>query len=235
MPIYRLIDPPIFPRPELADETGLLAIGGDLSIPRLIEAYRQGIFPWYESDQPILWWSPDPRLILEFDALHISRSLRKVMRRGGFELRMDTDFEGVLRGCSAPRGEDDGTWLIPEMCQAYNRLHRLGVAHSVEVWREGELVGGLYGVALGRAFFGESMFTRVPNASKLALVGLVRFLEASGGELLDCQVTTEHLCSMGAHEVPRAEFLRRLRRALAPGPGLPMGPWVPSPRIMGAS
>ena len=228
MPIYRLIDLPVFPRPELADESGLLAVGGDLSVSRLIEAYRLGIFPWYDEDQPILWWSPDPRLILELDELHISRSLKKAIRRGGFEIHFDRDFEGVLQGCSGPRRkeeEEGGTWLIPEMCKAYQKLHALGIAHSVEVWQDGALVGGLYGVAMGRAFFGESMFSRVSNGSKVALVALVAFLKGHGGALLDCQVTTDHLCSMGAKEIPRSLFLTRLREALGPGERLPQGSW----------
>ena len=227
MPIYRLIRAPIFPRVELADESGLLAVGGDLSIPRLLEAYHHGIFPWYEAGQPILWWSPDPRLILDLDALHISRSLRKVMRRGGFEVTADQDFMGVLRACAAPRPDSDETWLVPEMITAYGRLHRLGLAHSIEVWQEGALIGGLYGVALGGAFFGESMFSRAPNGSKLALVALVRHLKALGATLLDCQVTTEHLLSMGAEEIPREAFMERLRVAVEEDvPALPVGPWT---------
>ena len=189
---------------------GLLAVGGDLSPERMINAYRRGIFPWYSEGQPILWWSPDPRLVLFPEQLRISRSLRKTLRRGILSTTMDHAFDRVIRACSAPRSEDTGTWLVQEMVQAYGLLHRHHLAHSVEVWADGELVGGLYGVALGRVFFGESMFSRRSDASKVALVHLTQQLGAGGYRLIDCQVRTEHLVRMGAQELPRAEFIRLL-------------------------
>lgn len=201
---------------------GLLAAGGDLSPERLLRAYRRGIFPWYGEGEPILWWSPDPRMVLFPAELKVGRSLRKVLRKGAFRLTADTAFEAVIEGCSAPRLDQPGTWITPDMKQAYVRLHALGVAHSVESWREGELVGGLYGVALGHAFFGESMFSRASDASKVALVGLVRQLQAWEFELIDCQMRTELLASFGAREIPRSEFTRRLSELIhysaVPGP-----------------
>ena len=201
-----------FPNVENAESepNGLLAVGGDLSLERLISAYRQGIFPWYSEGQPILWWSPNPRLILFPEQLRVSRSLRKTLRRGVFSATMDHAFDRVIRACSAPRAEDTGTWLVQEMVQAYGLLHRHHLAHSVEVWADGELVGGLYGVALGRVFFGESMFSRRSDASKVALVHLAQQLNTWGYRLIDCQVRTEHLVRMGAQELPRAEFTRLL-------------------------
>lgn len=201
-----------FPDVENAESepNGLLAVGGDLSPERLISAYRQGIFPWYSEGQPILWWSPDPRLVLFPEQLRISRSLRKTLRRGVFSATMDHAFHRVIRACSAPRGEDAGTWLVQEMVHAYGLLHRHHLAHSVEVWADGELVGGLYGVAMGRIFFGESMFSRRSDASKVALVHLAQQLNAWGYRLIDCQVRTEHLVRMGARELPRTQFTRLL-------------------------
>ncbi len=198
-----------FPDPALAetDPDGLLAVGGDLAPQRLVNAYRQGVFPWYSAGQPLLWWSPDPRMVLFPEKLHISRSLRKTLRRGAFEVTFDQDFGGVVRGCAAPRGEGEGTWITPEMIQAYERLHRLGLAHSVECWHQGELAGGLYGVALGSLFFGESMFSRRRDASKAAFVHLVRTLQALGSPLIDCQVYNDHLASLGAELIPRRRFL----------------------------
>ena len=189
---------------------GLLAAGGDLSPQRLINAYRRGIFPWYSDGQPILWWSPDPRLVLFPEQLRVSRSLNKTLRRGIFSITMDHAFDRVIRACSAPRTEDTGTWLVQDMVHAYGLLHRHHLAHSVEVWADGELVGGLYGVALGRVFFGESMFSRRSDASKAALVHLTQHLSDWGYRLIDCQVRTEHLVRMGAQELPRAEFIRLL-------------------------
>lgn len=215
MPIYRLPRAPVFPHPALADESGLLAVGGDLSVMRLLRAYQLGIFPWYEEDTPILWWSPDPRLVLDPEELKISRSLKKVIRNRGFEMKADTVFREVLKGCAAPRpNHSDGTWLTAAMQKAYNKLHVLGLAHSVETWLDGELVGGLYGVYLGKCFFGESMFSRKSDASKVALVTLADILKAQGVQLIDCQVATDHLISMGAKEISRAAFLARLKRAL---------------------
>ena len=199
-----------FPDPATAetDPDGLLAVGGDLSPQRLLSAYARGVFPWYSAGQPILWWSPDPRLVLFPERLHVSRSLRKELRRGRFEVTFDRDFPAVIRACAAPRRGETGTWITAEMTAAYEQLHRLGHAHSVEAWLEGSLVGGLYGVALGSLFFGESMFSRVSNASKVAFVQLVRTLESLGCPLVDCQVHTPHLESLGAEMIPRGRFLR---------------------------
>jgi leucyl/phenylalanyl-tRNA--protein transferase len=214
-PVYFLDERPVFPPPELARGDGLLAVGGDLAVPRLLEAYRNGIFPWYEEGEPILWWSPDPRLVLVPDEFRASRSLRAVLRKGTYEVTFDTTFARVIRACAAtPRKHEDGTWITPEVEASYTALHDLGFAHSVETWSRGELVGGLYGVHLGRCFFGESMFALRPDASKVALAALVDVLRSRETHLIDCQVTSEHLLSLGAREVPRAEFLRRLREAL---------------------
>ena len=202
---------------------GLLAAGGDLSPERLLRAYRLGIFPWYSAGEPILWWSPDPRMVLFPEELRISRSLAKTLRRGGFEVRADTAFEEVIRACGAPRPGQRGTWITPEMTSAYTRLHHLGVAHSVETWREGSLIGGLYGVAIGRFFFGESMFSRATDASKIALVHLVWQLQQWEFGPIDCQMNTPLLASFGAREVPRAEFTRRVAE-LVNYPGI-RGPW----------
>jgi len=205
----------------LKNPNGLLAAGGDLSLERLLEAYRRGIFPWYSSGQPPLWWSPDPRMVLECDALRVSRSLSKSVRNKGYEVRIDTAFPEVLRGCSGPRRDGPGTWLGPDMRVAYARLHNAGYAHSFETWRDGELVGGLYGVALGRMFYGESMFSCATDASKVALVKLVEILKERGFPLIDCQMHTPLLESLGAREIPRREFLRTLT-ALVNYPEPPM-------------
>lgn len=207
----------------LRDPDGLLAIGGDLSPGRLLRAYRQGIFPWYSSGQPILWWSPDPRMVLAPAALKVSRSLRKTLRKGLFRITLDEAFGAVMRGCAEPRADAQGTWITPEMEGAYLRLHELGYAHSVEAWQDGELVGGLYGVALGRVFFGESMFSRRTDASKAAFVRLVQQLQRWGFVLIDCQVYTGHLASLGAGPITRREFTGLLERhALPPDP---VGRW----------
>ncbi len=203
-----------FPPVEFASPEGLLAVGGDLSAERLIEAYRHGIFPWYSAGQPILWWSPDPRMVLIPDRLKVSRSLRKRLRHGDYTVRSDTHFREVMHGCAVPRRDAHGTWITPEMVEAYVRLHELGYAHSVEAWRGTELVGGLYGVALGRVFFGESMFSRAPDASKVALVYLVRQLARWGYQMIDCQVASAHLAGLGAENIRRSEFLARLDEAL---------------------
>lgn len=194
----------------LRDPQGLLAIGGDLDMRRLINAYRNGIFPWYSAGDPILWWSPDPRTVLVPQQLHCSRSLRKLLRQRRFGVTIDRDFPAVIKACAAPRRDADGTWLQPEMISAYRALHVHGIAHSVEVWQRGELVGGLYGVAIGGAFFGESMFSRAANASKVALVHLCARLGAWDFELIDCQVPTGHMRRMGAEPIPRARFLARV-------------------------
>jgi leucyl/phenylalanyl-tRNA--protein transferase len=215
-----------FPDAEMAlgEPNGLLAAGGDLSPGRLLDAYRNGIFPWYSAGQPILWWSPDPRMVLLPDELRVSRSLAKILRRGGYAVRADTCFERVMRECAAPRGSEAGTWITDEMISAYATLHRLGHAHSVETWIDGELAGGLYGVAIGRAFFGESMFTRAPDASKIALVHLTRDLQRRGLGIIDCQMNTAHLARFGAREIPRSNFLQRVKD-LVHYPA-PPGPWI---------
>ncbi len=192
----------------LTEPNGLLAVGGCLSPKRLLNAYRHGIFPWYSDGEPILWWSPDPRLVLFPERLRISRSLGKTLKRGDFQFTFDACFVEVVEACSQPRDYTDGTWILPEMKQAYNRLHELGFAHSFEAWQEGELAGGLYGVALGRVFFGESMFFRRDNASKAAFAFSVQRLSEWGFRLIDCQVHTSHLASLGAEEITRAQFIR---------------------------
>lgn len=219
------IDPNRFPDPETAEQepNGLLAVGGDLRPERLLNAYRRGIFPWYGADQPILWWSPNPRLVLLPKRFHCSRSLRKALRASGYSISFDRAFERVIDACAAPRADQPGTWITPEMRDAYLRLHHQGQAHSVEVWAGHELLGGLYGIAIGRVFFGESMFSRRPNASKMALAGLLRLLDHWRFQLIDCQVYTEHLVSLGAEEIPRSEFLRLLQR-WCPSQ-TPEGPW----------
>ncbi len=217
MPIFRLEPEPIFPPPNLAEPDGLLALGGDLSTERLLAAYRQGIFPWYEAGGPILWWSPDPRLVLFCDELHISRRLERTIRQGRFETRYDTAFAEVIRGCAlTPRTHEDGTWITREMQEAYIRLHQQGHAHCMESWRSGELVGGIYGVRVGRCFCGESMFHRETDASKVALAALITRLQAEGVGLIDCQVASDHLKSLGAREISRQRFLELLKAAQAP-------------------
>lgn len=205
---------PVFPPPESALEqpNGLLAAGGDLSVERLLAAYRQGIFPWFSPEDPILWWSPAPRMVLYPSALKVSRSLDKTLRNTRYEIRVDTAFRQVMEACAAPRDGQAGTWIVPGIIDAYCRLHQLGVAHSCETWIDGELVGGLYGVALGRMFYGESMFARCRDASKLAFVHLVRHLDAHGFGMIDCQMHTAHLASLGAVLIPRAEFLATLKQ-----------------------
>ncbi len=202
-----------FPPVEEAEEIGLLAVGGDLSPQRLLLAYSLGIFPWYNPGEPILWWSPNPRCVLFPDQIHISRSLNKVLKRGDFHVTFDRDFSAVIEGCRQTRTEQ-GTWITPEMYSAYVELHRLGFAHSVECWQDEQLVGGLYGVSVGRCFFGESMFSRVTNASKVAMVTLCRQLQMLGFHLLDCQQSSEHLLSLGATEISRENFCRLLADGL---------------------
>jgi leucyl/phenylalanyl-tRNA--protein transferase len=194
----------------LREPNGLLAAGGDLSVRRLLQAYRSGIFPWYSDGQPILWWSPEPRMVLVPAEIVLSRSLRKRLRKPGFEIRTDTAFAAVVSACAAPRAEQPGTWITREMAAAYTALHHAGYAHSVETWADGTLVGGLYGVSIGRMFFGESMFSRASDASKIALAYLARQLERWEFGLIDCQMSTPHLASLGAREMPRAEFMRAL-------------------------
>ena len=205
-----------FPDVEYAGPEGLLAVGGDLDTERVLAAYRQGIFPWYSHDQPILWWSPDPRAVLLPGNLKISRSLRKTIRKKIFRVTLDQDFAGVIRACASSRRGDTGTgtWITPEMIDAYINLYKLGYAHSVEVWHDNKLVGGLYGVSLGKAFFGESMFTRMTDASKVGFSFLVRQLEKWRYDFIDCQVESQHLASLGAQPIPRKRFVAMLDDAL---------------------
>ena len=198
----------------LATPNGLLCAGADLSPKRLVEAYSRGIFPWFSEGDPILWWSPDPRMVLFPGELRVSRSLRKTVARGVYETRFDHDFRAVIEACASPRAADGGTWIVPEMIEAYVRLHELGFAHSVESWQEGRLAGGLYGLALGRVFFGESMFAREADASKVALARLVERLRAGGYRVIDCQQATGHLASLGARESPRAAFATLLQESI---------------------
>lgn len=215
MPIFRLTKALLFPPCHYAEPDGLLAIGGDLSPERLLLAYRLGIFPWYSEHTPILWWSPDPRLVLFPHELRISKSLHRVIRKNVFRVTVDQSFRQVIEQCAeVRRGQGEGTWILPEMLDAYCLLHRLGYAHSVESWFGGELVGGLYGVTLGRVFFGESMFTKKTDASKVAFVYLVRMLQHWRFQLIDCQVSTRHLKNFGAREIPRNDFLVRLSAAI---------------------
>lgn len=234
MPIFRLNREPVFPPADAADPTGLLAVGGDLSPERLLEAYRMGIFPWYSDDQPLLWWSPDPRTVLDLDELRVSRSLRKTLKKNIFNVTFDRAFSEVIQACAqVSRKTQSGTWITDEMQDAYVRLHGLGYAHSVETWRGEELAGGLYGVSLGKAFFGESMFHRKTDASKVALATLVQQLKAWQFHFIDAQMTTEHLLSLGAKEISRRMFLRRLKEALQHP--TKRGRWKPAERAAAAT
>lgn len=201
-----------FPDPSHAEDNpnGLLAVGGDLSTRRLLEAYRAGIFPWFNAGQPILWWSPDPRMVLRPAWLKVSRSLRKTLRRGHFSVSVDQAFDRVIDACAAPRAYADETWIVPKMVVAYQALHAKGYAHSVETWQGEQLVGGLYGVSIGSMFFGESMFSVATDASKAALVHLIETLQFEGIDLIDCQIRNDHLASLGAREIRRSEFLREV-------------------------
>ena len=205
-----------FPPPELAliEPNGLLAAGGDLSCKRLIQAYSKGIFPWFNEGEPILWWSPDPRMVLFPAELKISRSLRKALQKHDYQISADRSFDQVIAACAAPRRNQTGTWINPGMIKAYRELHRMGHAHSVETWMDGKLAGGLYGVALGRAFFGESMFSRTTNASKIAFVHLVKQLARWRFGIIDCQMKTAHLASLGAREIPRTQFTRTVEELI---------------------
>lgn len=224
-----LVDSAPFPPAEeaLAEPNGLLCAGADLSPARILDAYRAGIFPWFSADQPILWWSPDPRMVLFPAEFKCSRSLRKTLKGGSYEVRLDTDFAAVIDGCAQTgRPGQPGTWITPGMRRAYLQLHELGWAHSVETWTDGVLTGGLYGLAIGRMFYGESMFSRQTDASKIALAHLARFLERRDFGMVDCQMRTAHLASLGAREIPRQEFIVRLRE-LCKAPEMP-APWPAS-------
>jgi leucyl/phenylalanyl-tRNA--protein transferase len=213
MPVFRLDDSLLFPPACLAEPDGILAVGGDLSVPRLLCAYRQGIFPWYTEDEPVLWWFPHPRCVLIPEKLHVPRSLNKILNSAKFTFTVNTVFDQVITGCaSVARPGQKGTWILPEMIAAYLELHRAGWAHSIEAWHEGKLSGGLYGLALGRFFFGESMFHILPDASKAAFVWLVRHLSALDFKLVDCQQHTSHLMRFGAGMISGAEFSRLLAR-----------------------
>lgn len=205
----------VFPSPESSTSEGIVAVGGDLSTDRLLLAYQNGIFPWFNENEPILWWSPDPRCVLYARNLNVSRSMRPYLNQNKYRLTCDQDFEQVLDGCKAPREKQEGTWISREIKDAYLGLHRLGYAHSVEVWKGEELVGGLYGVSLGKCFFGESMFCRATNASKFALIRLSQRLEELGFHFIDCQVYNSHLGTLGAIDIPRNRFLKELRKGLA--------------------
>ena len=216
MPIFRLSDDIIFPSPHLAEEDGLLAVGGDLSEERLLKAYSLGIFPWYSEGSPILWWSPDPRLVLFPEELRVSRSLRQCINKGIFDVTVNAAFDEVILSCAeAARKNQSGTWITADMIGAYTRLYHAGHALSVESWHDGRLVGGLYGVIMGKVFFGESMFAAISNASKVAFATFVGQLKQQHITLIDCQLRTEHLVSLGAREIPRATFLEILQQALA--------------------
>jgi leucyl/phenylalanyl-tRNA--protein transferase len=211
MPVFQLTDDLIFPPPHLASDSGLLAIGGDLSPERLLLAYRMGIFPWFSAGDPILWWSPSPRLILELDGLRISKRLQRTIRQGVFEVTLDNAFSQVITSCAGvPRREEDSTWITPEMIAAYNRMHDLGFAHSVECWHESKLAGGLYGMSMGGIFFGESMFSTISDSSKVALAYLTEQLKKWDFAFIDCQVKNDHLVRLGAIEISREIFQERL-------------------------
>lgn len=211
MAIYNVDNVLAFPAPELAEDDGLLAMGGDLSLERLKLAYRMGIFPWFTSENPILWWSPDPRMVLFPTELHIAKSMRSILRNPHFTVTADQAFYAVISACQqVPRMHQDGTWITDSIIEAYLKLHLAGWAHSIEVWQQDELVGGLYGVAVGKVFCGESMFARRSNASKLAFIRLTQKLAKEGYAVIDCQMYTEHLASLGAREIPRSTFLKYL-------------------------
>lgn len=217
MPLYLLDDTLWFPDVEEALEDGLLAVGGDLSVERLLLAYQSGIFPWYNEDEIPMWWSPDPRFVLFPEKLRVSRSMNQLLRRGEFEFRVNSDFESVIHGCRTSRRKGDpGTWISEEVATGYIRLHQFGYAHSAETWRNGELVGGLYGVWLGNVFFGESMFSKKSNASKFAFINWITYLQQNGVVLIDCQVYTEHLESLGACMITRSDFISILNTSIPP-------------------
>lgn len=214
MPVFRLHEEISFPPPHLASSGGLLAVGGDLSVQRLLAAYSQGIFPWFSQDDPLLWWSPNPRMVLFPRELHVSRRMNRVLRRSPFALTMDHAFERVIAGCAQPRADGFGTWITPQLQEAFLRLHHEGHAHSMEVWHKEELAAGIYGISLGSCFFGESMFSVHAYASRFGFIHLVRWLEIMGFRMIDCQVETPHLKSFGARTISRQEFMLRLKRCV---------------------
>lgn len=233
MPVFRLGEEHIFPPVELAEPDGLLAVGGDLSTGRLLEAYTHGIFPWFSGKGPIMWWSPDPRFVILPGGLKVSRSMKQVIRRNTFNITFDTSFREVITSCSRARRRDRGTWITKEMIEAYVKLHEAGFAHSVEAWDNGELAGGLYGIALGRAFFGESMFSSVSNSSKAAFIVLAQRLFSIGFNIIDCQVHTEHLESLGAEFMSRNEFMNIVNDSLKQQ--TMRGSWRDNPLLAAAS
>jgi len=214
MNIFVLGKEPLFPSVNLTSDNGLLAIGGDLSYERLVNAYKNGIFPWYSKGEPILWWSPNPRCVLFPFELHVSKSMRKLLSKNSFNLTCDKNFKEVIENCAKQRESQEKTWITDEMIDAYLQLHKSGLAHSVEVWKGKDLVGGLYGVSLGKCFFGESMFYKITNASKFGFIIFVKKLQHMGFLMVDCQVNTWHLMSLGAREIPRAEFIKKLNGCL---------------------
>ncbi len=216
MPVYKLSSALAFPHPELADEQGILAVGGDLTPERLLLAYEHGIFPWFNPNDPVVWWSPPQRMVLDPSSLKVSKSMKKALKDDRFRVTMDSAFESVILACAeTPRPGQEGTWITDDMMKAYTDLHKLGFAHSVESWDGEKLVGGLYGISLGRAFFGESMFSHTTEASKIALYHLNQFAKSKDFHFIDCQVHTAHLESLGASEIPRTTFLAMLEKALA--------------------
>ncbi|MBZ9687545.1 leucyl/phenylalanyl-tRNA--protein transferase [Clostridium estertheticum] len=214
MPIYRLSNNLVFPDPSLAEEDGLLALDGDLSPERLLLAYSNGIFPWFSDEEPILWWSPDPRFVLYPKDIRISHSMKKILKKNIYKISFDTCFRDVISNCSNMRKEE-GTWITNEMIEAYCKLHELGFAHSVETWYEDKLVGGLYGISMGKCFFGESMFSTMDNASKAAFITLSKLLDEKGFVVIDCQVHTHHLESLGAVYISREDFSQMVKRAIS--------------------
>jgi len=211
MPVFKLGKEPFFPPAEFADQNGVIAVGGDLTPERILNAYSKGIFPWYNEGEPIIWWSPDPRFVLFTDELHISKSMRKILNREEFTITFNSKFEEVIRNCSIPRAYEKNTWLTDDMINAYTLMHKLGYAISTEVWKDKQLVGGLYGIGMGKCFFGESMFFLEKNASKYGLIKFTQKLRNLNIPFIDCQVTSNHLISFGAREIPRNEFLKLIK------------------------
>lgn len=211
MPIFKIGKNPVFPSAELADENGIIAVGGDLSSTRLLNAYSNGIFPWFNEGEPIIWWSPDPRLVLFTEELHISKSMKKLLNKNEYTVTYNTKFRKVIRSCSLPRAYEKETWISEDMLNAYTLLHKMGYAISTEVWKNNKLVGGLYGIGMGKCFFGESMFFLEKNASKYGMIKLVQKLKSLNIPFIDCQITTDHLVSLGAREISRKKFLKLIK------------------------